>query len=74
MRIIENRVQKIEYSIQMGAKKVRVDKGKGVGKHSKGISYLGVSGKGKGNNINNNMILTNNLKQMSEKNVALGRA
>ena len=39
--------ERIKYSAQMRTEKLRVGKGKGVGKHSKGIMYLGVSGKGK---------------------------
>ena len=38
--------KKAEYNAQAKAK--QTSKGKGVGKHSKGIRYLGVSGKGKG--------------------------
>ena len=38
--------KKAEYNAQ--AKGKQMDKGKGMGKQSKGIRYLGVSGKGKG--------------------------
>ena len=41
----------IEYNAQLETKKLRVGEGKGIGKHSKGIWYLGVSGKGKGKRI-----------------------
>ena len=40
--------KRIKYNAQKGTKKLRVGKGKGIGKHSKGIRYLGVSGKEKG--------------------------
>ena len=43
--------RRIKYDAHMGAKKLRVGKGKGIGKHSKGIRYLGVSGKGRGRRI-----------------------
>ena len=38
--------KKAEYNAQAKAKDT--SKGKGIGKHSKGIRYVGVSGKGKG--------------------------
>ena len=40
--------KKAEYDAQVKARKLRTGKGKGIGKHSKGIRYLGISGKGKG--------------------------
>ena len=39
--------KRIKYNAQLGAKKLWVGNEKGIGKHSKGIRYLGVSGKGK---------------------------
>ena len=38
--------EKAEYDAR--AKAIQTNKGKGVGKHSKGIRYMGTSGKGKG--------------------------
>ena len=43
--------KRIKYNAQKEAKKLRVGKGKGIGKHSKGIRYLGISEKGKGKRI-----------------------
>ena len=40
--------RKAEYDAWVKAKQLRTGKGKGIGKHSKGIKYLGASGKGKG--------------------------
>ena len=37
--------KKAEYDAQVRTKQLGVRKGKGIGKHSKGIRYLGVSGK-----------------------------
>ena len=37
--------------LELKKKKLRTGKGKGIGKHSKGTRYLGVSGKGKGKRI-----------------------
>ena len=37
--------KKAEYNAQAKAK--QINRGKGIGKHSKGIRFLGVSGKGK---------------------------
>ena len=41
----------MEYNAQLGAKKLRVGKEKGIGKYSKGIRYLRISVKGKGKRI-----------------------
>ena len=40
--------KKAEYDGQAKTKQLITGKGKGVGRHSKGIRYLGISGKGKG--------------------------
>ena len=40
--------KKAEYDAQAKTKQLRTGKGRGVGRHSKGIRYLGISGKGKG--------------------------
>ena len=40
--------RKAEYDAQTKARKLRTGNGKGIGKHSKGIRYLGISGKEKG--------------------------
>ena len=40
--------KKAEYNAQAKARKLQIHKGKGIGKHLKGIRYLGISGKGKG--------------------------
>ena len=40
--------KKAKYNAPAKAKQIRTGKGKGVGRHSKGIRYLEVSGKGKG--------------------------
>ena len=42
-------MKKAEYDAW--AKANQIGKGKGIGKHSKGIRYLGVSGKGKGKDL-----------------------
>ena len=39
--------KKAEYNARAKSKQLRTGKGKGVGRHSKGIRYLGISGKGK---------------------------
>ena len=40
--------KKAEYDAQTKARQLRTGKGKGIGRHLKGIRYFGVSGKGKG--------------------------
>ena len=40
--------KKGKYDAGARVKQLRIGKGKGIGKHSKDIRYLGVSGKGKG--------------------------